>query len=113
MSSEPDDSRKERYRRIVLNPAPLKMVAARPGDPAPAPEYLVCRLSRGGVLLRASVHKEYCPVAPKDGTILGSGAQWSVQKCNWEEMHRQYGRIDDMGIEMNVWCPRCRGWSRP
>lgn len=93
--------------RLIINPEPLHVITVRPREV----QFLVCVLSYGPARLRASVHKDYCPRAPRDGKMLKNKTTWATTSCSRTEMERRVGELEDAAIEVAVWCSTCRGWS--
>jgi hypothetical protein len=101
-----------RERRLAVNPEPLKIVEARPGDKVIELKYLFAqRVGKSGRLLAASVHRDWCRRAPRTGTRLKDGSKWSSTEVTLDQVNAAVGEAEKKEIEVKVWCSSCGGWS--
>jgi hypothetical protein len=97
-------------RKLILNPEPLKLVAARPG-PAPKRVHVLAiqraaSYRNGTQLRRVSVHLQGCSRAPSSDR---SG--WSVDTATEDRISRILDEADQHDVPVALDCTRCGGWS--
>jgi hypothetical protein len=98
-------------RRLTVNPDPLKVVAARPGGPAPDRDHvLALKLairSDGTHLQRVSIHRATCPRTP----VVDGKNGWVSKIATRDEISHILDQADKTDVPVSISCRTCGGWS--
>jgi transcriptional regulator with XRE-family HTH domain len=101
----------ESDRRLTVNPDPLKVVAARPGDSSPDRDHVLAlklaMRSDGTQLQRVSVHRDTCPRIP----VVDGRNGWVGKIATRDEISHILDQADKTDVPVSISCRTCGGWS--
>jgi hypothetical protein len=94
-----------------VNPAPLKVVESRAGEPAPQPIMMLAvkrgtQYRNGTLMRRVSVHREGCLRIPAQDST-----GWSVTAASHKSISGVLDEADRADVPTAVSCSTCGGWS--
>lgn len=98
-------------RRLEINPEPLKVVTARAGASAAAPQLVLAvkraaTLRNGTHVRRASIHQEWCPRLPS-----GQNTGWTATAATQDMIAHTLDEADEAGVPVSISCRTCGGWT--
>lgn len=97
-------------RRMVVNPEPLRFVAAKAGEPKPPVMFMVMQRTpteEGGTTVsHGSVHREGCSKIP-----VGESGLWTVSPVSEPQIAVVLGVLTTAEIPVEYKCRTCGGWN--